>query len=90
MAHKWKDIRKPPSPEARERIQRYVKEAASVMTLHQLREDRSLPPRSLVWTLLWKTLSRGSLCYPRRNRNIPNTLGPKNKCLFYPAQPAIL
>ncbi len=42
MAHKWKDIRKQLSPEAEERIQQGVKEAAAVMTLHQFREARSL------------------------------------------------
>ncbi len=42
MAHKWKDIRKQLSPEAEQRIQQGVKEAAAVMTLHQLREARSL------------------------------------------------
>jgi hypothetical protein len=38
MAQKWKDVRKPLSPEAEQRIQQVVKEAAAVMTLHQLRE----------------------------------------------------
>jgi hypothetical protein len=42
MVTKWKDVRKPLSPEAEERIQQGVKEAAVVMTLHQLREARSL------------------------------------------------
>lgn len=42
MAHKWKDIRKQLSPEAEQRIQQGVKEAAAVMTLLQLREARSL------------------------------------------------
>ncbi len=42
MATKWKDVRKPLSPEAEERIQQGVKEAATVMALHQLREARSL------------------------------------------------
>lgn len=41
MAQKWKDVRKPLSPEAEERIQQSVKEAAAVMTLHQIREARS-------------------------------------------------
>jgi hypothetical protein len=38
MVHKWKDVRKPLSLEAEKRIQKSVKEAAAVMTLHQLRE----------------------------------------------------
>jgi hypothetical protein len=38
MAQKWKDVRIPLSPETEERIQQGVKEAAAVMTLHQLRE----------------------------------------------------
>ncbi len=50
-AHKWKDIRKPLSPEAEERIQQGVKEAAAVMTLHQLREARSLTQVNLAKVL---------------------------------------
>jgi DNA-binding transcriptional regulator YiaG len=51
MAHKWKDVRKPLSPEAEERILRSVKEAAAVMTLHQLREARSLTQVNLAKVL---------------------------------------
>jgi DNA-binding XRE family transcriptional regulator len=51
MAHKWKDVRKPLSPEAEERIQRSVTEAAAVMTLHQLREARSLTQVNLAKVL---------------------------------------
>lgn len=47
MAQKWKDVRKPLSPEAEKRIQQGVKEAAAVMTLYQLREARSLTQVSL-------------------------------------------
>ena len=42
MAQKWKDVRKPLSPEAEKRIQQGMQEAAAVMTLHQLCEARSL------------------------------------------------
>ena len=51
MAHKWKDIRKQLSPEAEQRIQQGVKEAAAVMTLHQLREARSLTQVNLARVL---------------------------------------
>jgi DNA-binding XRE family transcriptional regulator len=51
MSHKWKDIRKPLSPEAEARIQRGVTEAATVMTLHQLREARSLTQVNLAKVL---------------------------------------
>ena len=51
MAQKWKDVRKPLSPEAEERIQQGVKEAAAVMTLHQLREARSLTQVNLAKVL---------------------------------------
>jgi DNA-binding XRE family transcriptional regulator len=51
MAHKWKDVRKPLSSEAEERIQRSVTEAAAVMTLHQLREARSLTQVNLAKVL---------------------------------------
>ncbi len=51
MSHRWKDVRKPLSPEAEERIQRGVKEAAAVMTLHQLREARSLTQVNLAKVL---------------------------------------
>ena len=51
MAHKWKDVRKPLSPEAEERIQRDVKQAAAVMTLHQLREARCLTQVNLAKVL---------------------------------------
>jgi DNA-binding XRE family transcriptional regulator len=51
MAHKWKDIRRTLSPEAEARIQRSVNEAAGVMTLHQLREARSLTQVNLAKVL---------------------------------------
>ena len=51
MAHKWKDVRKPLTPEAEERMQQGVKEAAAVMTLHQLREARSLTQVNLARVL---------------------------------------
>jgi transcriptional regulator with XRE-family HTH domain len=51
MAHKWKDVRKPLTPEAEERIQRGVTEAAAVMTLHQLREARNLTQVNLAKVL---------------------------------------
>ncbi len=51
MAHKWKDVRKPLSPEAEERIQRSVTESAGVMTLHQLREARNLTQVNLAKAL---------------------------------------
>src|SRR5215472_14488219 len=38
MAHKWSDIRRKHAPEVEERIRKEVKDAAKVMTLHQLRE----------------------------------------------------
>jgi DNA-binding XRE family transcriptional regulator len=58
MAHKWKDIRKQLSPEAEERIRQGVKEAAVVMTLHQLREARSLTQVNLARVL---EINQGSL-----------------------------
>jgi DNA-binding transcriptional regulator YiaG len=51
MAHKWKDVRKQLTPEAEERIERSVTEAARVMTLHQLREARSLTQVNLAKVL---------------------------------------
>jgi DNA-binding XRE family transcriptional regulator len=51
MAHRWKDVRKPLTPEAEERIQQSVREAAGVMTLHQLREARSLTQVNLAKVL---------------------------------------
>lgn len=51
MPHKWKDVRKPLSPDAEERIRRSVTEAAAVMTLHQLREARSLTQVNLAKVL---------------------------------------
>ncbi len=44
-------IRKPLSPEAEERLQQSVKEAVAVMTLHQLREARSLTQVNLAKVL---------------------------------------
>ncbi len=51
MAHKWKDVRKSLTPEAETRIQQGVKEAAAGMTLHQLREARSLTQVNLARVL---------------------------------------
>ena len=51
MAHKWKDVRKQLSPEAEQRIQRSITEAGAVMTLHQLREARSLTQVNLAKVL---------------------------------------
>ena len=51
MAHKWKDIRKPLTPEAEERLRQGVKEVAAVMTLHHLREARSLTQVNLAKVL---------------------------------------
>lgn len=51
MAHKWKDVRKPLTPGAEERIRRSVHEASAVMTLHQLREARSLTQVNLAKVL---------------------------------------
>ena len=51
MAQKWKDIREPLTPEAEERIRQGVKEAVAVMTLHQLREARSLTQVNLAKVL---------------------------------------
>jgi DNA-binding transcriptional regulator YiaG len=51
MAHKWKAIRGEFSAEREARIRQRVKEAVSVMTLHQLREARSLTQVSLAKVL---------------------------------------
>ena len=51
MAHKWKDVRKPLTPEAEERLRQDVKQAAAVMTLHHLREARSLTQVNLAKVL---------------------------------------
>ena len=59
MNHKWQDIRKPLTPEAEERIQQGVKEAAAVMTLHQLREARSLTQVNLAKVL---QINQGAVC----------------------------
>ncbi len=58
MAQKWKDVRKPLSPEAEERIQRGVQEAAAVMTLHQLRGAQSLTQVNLAKVLRVEIVSR--------------------------------
>jgi hypothetical protein len=51
MAHKWRDIRGTFPPEVEAEIARRVKEAAGVMTLHQLREARSLTQVNLAKVL---------------------------------------
>ena len=40
MTKKWSDVRRKHAPEVEARIRKEVKEAANVMTLHQLREAR--------------------------------------------------
>ena len=51
MAKKWSEIRRKHTPEVEERIRREVKNAAHVMTLHQLREARQLTQVNLAQTL---------------------------------------
>jgi DNA-binding transcriptional regulator YiaG len=51
MTHKWKAIRGTFSTEREARIKQRVKEAATVMTLHQLREARSLTQVNLAKVL---------------------------------------
>lgn len=51
MAKKWSEIRRKHAPEVEERIRREVKEAAHVMTLHQLREARQLTQVNLAQAL---------------------------------------
>ncbi len=51
MTHKWKTIRGKFSPEREARIRQRVKEAVRVMTLHQLREARSLTQVNLAKVL---------------------------------------
>jgi len=51
MATKWRDIRRTHSPEQEAEIKRRVDEAASVMTLYQLREARSLTQVNLAKVL---------------------------------------
>ncbi len=51
MAHKWKAIRGKFSAEREAQIRQRVKEAVSVMTLHQLREARSLTQVNLAKVL---------------------------------------
>jgi DNA-binding transcriptional regulator YiaG len=51
MTHKWKEIRGKFSLEREARIRQRVKEAISVMTLHQLREARSLTQVNLAKVL---------------------------------------
>jgi DNA-binding XRE family transcriptional regulator len=51
MATKWSDIRRKHSPEEEAEIRREVENAAAVMTLHQLREARSLTQVSLAKVL---------------------------------------
>jgi DNA-binding transcriptional regulator YiaG len=51
VTHKWKAIRGAFSTEREARIRQRVKEAATVMTLHQLREARSLTQVNLAKVL---------------------------------------
>src|SRR6202046_3818445 len=51
MAHNWKAIRGKFSTEREARIRQPVKEAVTVMTLHQLREARSLTQVNLAKVL---------------------------------------
>jgi DNA-binding XRE family transcriptional regulator len=51
MAKTWKEVRKTLSPEAEERIQKQVKEAAAVMRLQQLREARNMTQVTLAQAL---------------------------------------
>lgn len=51
MAKKWSEIRRKHAPEVEERIRRNVKNAARVMTLHQLREARELTQVNLAQVL---------------------------------------
>jgi DNA-binding XRE family transcriptional regulator len=51
MTHKWKAIRGKFSTEREARIRQRVKEAVTVMTLHQLREARSLTQVNLAKVL---------------------------------------
>jgi DNA-binding XRE family transcriptional regulator len=51
MAHKWKAIRGKFSTEREARIRQRVKEAGTVMNLHQLREARSLTQVNLAKVL---------------------------------------
>jgi transcriptional regulator with XRE-family HTH domain len=51
MTTKWKEIRRKHSPEVEEQIHRDVKNAARVMTLHQLREARNLTQVNLASVL---------------------------------------
>ena len=51
MAKKWSEIRRKHAPEVEERIRRKVKDAARIMTLHQLREARELTQVNLAQVL---------------------------------------
>lgn len=51
MTHKWRDIRGTFSPEQEAEIERRIKAAAEVMTLHQLREARKLTQVNLAKVL---------------------------------------
>jgi transcriptional regulator with XRE-family HTH domain len=51
MAHKWREIRGTFSPEVEAEIARRVGEAATVMTLNQLREARNLTQVNLAKVL---------------------------------------
>jgi len=51
MATKWKDIRGTHSPEVEGRIRQSVEEAAIVMRLYQLREERNLTQENVAKVL---------------------------------------
>ncbi len=51
MAKKWSEIRRSHAPEVEARIRKEVKDAAEVMTLHQLREARQLTQVNLAQLL---------------------------------------
>jgi DNA-binding XRE family transcriptional regulator len=51
MATKWRDIRGTHSPEIEAGIRRSVEEAAIVMRLYQLREERNLTQENLAKVL---------------------------------------
>jgi hypothetical protein len=48
MTKKWSEIRRTHAPEVEARIRKEVKEAANVMTLHQLREGTQSDKRPKV------------------------------------------
>lgn len=51
MTKKWSEVRRKHAPEVEARIRKDVKDAAQVMTLHQLREARQLTQVNLAQLL---------------------------------------